>query len=209
MAEGWNLDRAVHDWSQSLRTPWLDEVLGSLTHLGDNPILLVVALVACVELWRRGRLPAAVVLVTAAVLGMVLVEVAKELVQRPRPVFLTGPFDPARPTFAYPSGHSFNSAAVYLLAALLIRERTLLGAAVAVAVLVGLTRLYLGVHWLSDVLGGWAGGAGWALVWAWLADRPGRLLGAPGRTRQAPAPGPGPPGDNVSPFRLTPLPGGA
>src|SRR5262249_7247677 len=134
--------------------------------------------------WRR-RLAAALILVLASLLSMVFVEVAKELVRRPRPQQVVGTWDPSRPSFAYPSGHAFNSTAVYVMVALLIggrRGRMAVAVAVTVAVLVGLTRLYLGVHWLTDVLGGWAGGAGWALLWVWLERR---LTGTPAQLSRA------------------------
>jgi undecaprenyl-diphosphatase len=101
---------------------------------------------------------------------------------------LKGAFDRPRPdlvppgalvyTASFPSGHSLMAAATYLtLWALLARVQTgrpvkiyVLALSVFVAVLVGCTRVYLGVHWPSDVLAGWSIGAAWALL-CWLVAR--------------------------------------
>ena len=86
---------------------------------------------------------------------------------------------------SFPSGHAMLSAAVFLvlgaLSARFVRRKRVkayvIAAAVTATVLVGCTRVYLGVHWPSDVLAGWALGAGWAMAcWlaAWAWDRPWR-----------------------------------
>jgi undecaprenyl-diphosphatase len=65
---------------------------------------------------------------------------------------------------SYPSGHAAGSMVVLLTAALLIRERRLHWAAVALSLAIGMTRPMLGMHWPSDVIGGWMWGAGFALL---------------------------------------------
>src|SRR5262245_15481403 len=117
------LDAAVDAWARGARTPWLYEATGWLTHLGDNPVLLLVSLGGALVLWRRGRPRSALILLLAAPLGMLLVEGTKELVCRPRPQFLASHWGEDRPSFSYPSGHAFNSTAAYLTAALLLGGR--------------------------------------------------------------------------------------
>src|SRR3546814_13975504 len=80
---------------------------------------------------------------------------------------------------SFPSGHAMTAGVVYLtLAAVLIRVETrrrlkayLLSLAVLVTVAVGASRVYLGVHWPSDVVAGWAAGAAWAMLWWGSAER--------------------------------------
>jgi undecaprenyl-diphosphatase len=86
---------------------------------------------------------------------------------------------PSEKSYSFPSGHTFSSAAVYLtvafLAARRLRRRWLRILTVVGSVLlvlgIGVTRLYVGAHYLSDVVAGWAGGLGVALLCAWLDER--------------------------------------
>ncbi len=111
--------------------------------------------------------------------GMILAAVLKNLFERDRPALvppMIGAHDLYVATSSFPSGHAMMSAIVYLtLGALLARladnlhlKIYVLGVALTVAMLVGLSRIYLGVHWPSDVAAGWAIGAAWALGW-WVA----------------------------------------
>ena len=119
------------------------------------------------------RLTAFMVFVSVAG-GTVLSSALKWGIGRPRPDLV--PHGMEVYTASFPSGHSTMSAVVYLtLGALLARTQPrwrvkvfLLGLAASVTVIVGISRIYLGVHWPTDVLGGWALGAGWACL-CWLA----------------------------------------
>jgi len=85
---------------------------------------------------------------------------------------------------SFPSGHSFNAAVVYIAMALVFAgfssraavRRTVIGAALILTLLVALTRVWLGVHWPSDALGGWLGGAGWAFLAAAVLRPPARAI---------------------------------
>ncbi|MFG1424059.1 phosphatase PAP2 family protein [Roseixanthobacter liquoris] len=169
------------DRSDPLGPPWLEESMRDLTALGGTTILVLVtlAVIAYLLLVRR-RLTALMVLGSIAG-GALLSSTVKILFDRARPDLV--PHGMAVYSASFPSGHSMMSAVVYLtLGALLaraqVRQRVkvyLLGLAAFVTVIVGLSRLYLGVHWPTDVLGGWALGAAWAagcwLVMLWLQTR--------------------------------------
>jgi undecaprenyl-diphosphatase len=155
-------DRRGVRWSSALEAPWLTHVAKALTHLGALPLaggaLLVTAIVL---LWRRHRLEA-LALLGGLVLTYVGVHVAKAALDRPRPL------DPLVDSTgsAYPSGHAayavcWVAVAVALRHAFpgLAARAGLLVAGIAIAIVIGLTRIYLRAHWFSDVAGGWGLGA--------------------------------------------------
>jgi undecaprenyl-diphosphatase len=141
-----------------------------LTALGGTTVLtlMVIAVAGFLFLQARHRL-AVVVLITAAS-GDLLGEILKHLFLRARPTIVPHLRDVVESSF--PSGHAMQSAIVYLtLGAMLMRaaERRAtkaycLGMAVVVTLLVGISRVYLGVHYPTDVLAGWMVG----FLWAWL-----------------------------------------
>lgn len=145
---------------------WLPETLRDLTGLGSTVvlwILVVAAGIALVVHRRRGDL---ILLVAAAAGGEGLVNWAKLAFVRARPNLV--PDAPQVFTASFPSSHAALSLAVYVTLALLLTEyirglRTfLLGLAVALTLAIGTSRVLLGVHWPSDIVGGWCLGAGWA-----------------------------------------------
>jgi membrane protein DedA with SNARE-associated domain/membrane-associated phospholipid phosphatase len=149
-------------WSNAIETGWLTDVAKALTYLGALPIaggvLLVTALVLA---WRRHRFEA-LALLGGLVLTYAGVHIAKAALDRPRPL---GPLVDASGS-AYPSGHaayavSWVAVAVALRHAFprLAARAVLLLAGSAIAIAVGLTRIYLRAHWFSDVAGGWGLGA--------------------------------------------------
>lgn len=176
---------------------WMQEMMRDFTALGGIGILtfITLAVVGYELLERRGWLA---VTVLVAVLGGVGVStLIKRLVDRARPDLVTHAVEASSPSF--PSGHSMMAATVYLtLAALLVRFRSrratavhILTAATVATALVGVSRVYLGVHWPTDVIAGWTIGATWALlVWfgSELVDRHRSRLGHR-RLDQGPADG--------------------
>lgn len=165
--------REPGDSSDPLGPGWLEESVRDLTALGGTTILTLVTLAALIYLLLIGkRLTAFMVFVSVAG-GTVLSSVLKWGIARPRPDLV--PHGMEVYTSSFPSGHSTMSAVVYLtLGALLARAQPqqrvkifLLVLAATVTVIVGISRVYLGVHWPTDVLGGWALGAGWACL-CWL-----------------------------------------
>ncbi|GAC1361850.1 MAG: hypothetical protein NVSMB32_01450 [Actinomycetota bacterium] len=172
----------------------LSQAMRALTWLGSSAV--VVPLAAALSAWfllrRRDWRP--LVMLSAALGGAIATYVVvKHIVARPRPPLATwiGHFTGA----SFPSGHAAQVTAFFATAALILatgaslrRRFVLWGAASTVSLLVGFSRMYLGAHWLSDVLAGWAVGALWVAFVASLrlgAERPdgGRPPG--GRTRPA------------------------
>ena len=171
--------RVPGDPSDPIGPPWLEEAVRDITALGSAPVLViavlaVVGFLALAKAWRP-----AIFTLAASGGGLILSSLLKYTVDRPRPDLV--PHGNLVYTSSFPSGHSMMSAVVYLtLAALvtrLIQRKRLKGYALGVAViltlLVGVSRVYLGVHWPSDVLAGWAAGAAWALGCWMLARRVG------------------------------------
>jgi undecaprenyl-diphosphatase len=155
---------------------WLEEVGRDFTALGGVGVLTLITLAVAGFLALERKLHA-MLFVLAAVGGALLAStLLKELVDRPRPQLV--PHASHVYTASFPSGHSLLSAATYLtLGALLARTRArgvvkayVLLVAACVAILVGVSRVYVGVHWPTDVLAGWTAGAVWAML-CWLLAR--------------------------------------
>jgi membrane-associated phospholipid phosphatase len=175
---GTTTDERFAEWLHGRATDPLTDVFRAITWTGNFLTLLVVALVALVVLWRRRDHTDAVFVAFAFLGGQVLSNGMKLGFRRERPFFA----DPlaTESTFSFPSGHALVSLAVYGAIALLLarrisshRRRALLLAATAIWVtLIGFSRLYLGVHFLSDVLAGFAAGVAWlALLYVALELR--------------------------------------
>ena len=171
------LDRAI---LVGLRTPgnpavpigphWLPEAMTDLTAFGSPTGLLLVCAVLIVYLLLARRLRTALFVFAASAGGMALGSLLKHVYARPRPTIVPHLVDVTSTSF--PSGHATDSAMVYLtLAALLARtvpERAvriyIIGVAILLTLLIGCSRVFLGVHYPSDVVAGWTLGAAWALA---------------------------------------------
>ncbi|HYF55575.1 MAG TPA: phosphatase PAP2 family protein [Salinarimonas sp.] len=177
------LDRAIllalrnpADLSDPIGPEWFEEVARDVTALGGFTILTLLTLAVAAFL-AMTRLTHAAVLVLAAVGGgTVISTVLKHLFDRARPDLV--PHATEVFTASFPSGHAMMSAVTYLTLAALVsrveRGRRIrvfaLVLGIGLTLLVGASRVYLGVHWPSDVLAGWCVGASWALL-CWLAAR--------------------------------------
>jgi membrane-associated phospholipid phosphatase len=163
-----SLDPGVTNAIVAARTPWLTVVAEALTDLASVPALITLAVVVTSALsWRwRSRGP---LLTMGIALGgsAVLTYLVKALIARQRPPVedVLGVVDH---NFAFPSGHTLNSAVFLAVLCWLLRgrftgTRRAVGAALAgsAALGVGLSRVYLGYHWMTDVLAAWAIAVGW------------------------------------------------
>jgi undecaprenyl-diphosphatase len=169
------------DPSEPLGPAWLEELMRDLTALGSLGVLSLVSLAAVGFLVLQGKRHLAVLVVVAVGGGMLVSTLTKLGFDRPRPDLV--PHATRVYTASFPSGHAMMAAVTYLtLGALLARAQPLLrlklyliGLAATLTALVGISRIYLGVHWPTDVLAGWTLGAAWALgCWAialWLQAR--------------------------------------
>jgi undecaprenyl-diphosphatase len=180
IGEGNEFDQAVlaamrvgGDPSQTVGPPWLHQAAVELTSFGDSWVLGVILVIAAGFLLIQRRFGHAALLVGAVVGGTLLSEGLKEVFGRERPPADYRLVEVASQSF--PSGHAMLSAVTYLtlgalVARILPRKRLrayVLATAFALAGMVGLTRIYLGVHWTTDVIGGWSLGAAWAMAF-WL-----------------------------------------
>jgi undecaprenyl-diphosphatase len=165
--------RAAH--SVRAAHPWVAEVMRDLSGLGSAVVLTLFTVVTVGYLVLVSARALALLVATAVITGSVGVSVLKVAFARARPAAEFAEL--VTPGLSFPSGHAGNSAIVFLtLGALLASTRShsierayILGVASAMTLLVGLSRVALGVHWATDVLAGWAFGAIWALVWLLLA----------------------------------------
>jgi undecaprenyl-diphosphatase len=152
----------------------LEEAMRDITALGGFTVLTLVTIVAALAFALHGKVRHALVLIVTVVLAQTGSGALKGLYDRPRPDLV--PHGVYVYSGSFPSGHSMLSAAVYLTLAMLIssleprRSTKVLVFLTALLVMtgVGVSRIYLGVHWPTDVLAGWCAGAGYALV-AWAA----------------------------------------
>lgn len=153
--------------------PALIPAAQAVTQLGNWTLLIPISVAAAVLLaWRVSR-KSALVYLAMVFAGRAVVEFEKAEIARQRPPPLGRMVEVT--SLAFPSAHATYSMTAWLGLALLAappRHRAAaVAVAVGVAVTVGLTRLVLAVHWPSDVIGGWAFGAGWALLFTRLAER--------------------------------------
>lgn len=183
-------DLRVSAWIAGRRVAWLTALARAVTTLG-SAVVLVPLLVAAGAWFGRRRRWGAVIVLAVGYLGAVgLYSAAKVLIARARPEAAVAAVEQAG--WAFPSGHATGSVVVYGLLALLLagtltrpwRRASLCAGAAVIVLAVGATRVYLGVHWLSDVVAGWALGALWLALLATSLTAVRRWPGGPGRPRR-------------------------
>jgi undecaprenyl-diphosphatase len=168
--------------------PKLGEIIRDITALGSYTVAGAVTVVAVVALYLGGRWRDAVFVATTVAGGVIVAALLKELFGRPRPDLFEHFHHVA--TLSFPSGHAAKSALVYLTLATIAGSLTsnrglrIFGFVVAgtLVIAVGLSRIYLGVHWPSDVVAGWIFGVGWVLMAVVVAHRATTRRNEGGRT---------------------------
>ena len=172
-------DQAVP--SRPVGPTWLRDAMRDITALGSTSVLIIVVIGVVGFLVVTGLRHAAGMVLVSVALGVLLSNSLKAVFARPRPQFISP--DLVVYTASFPSGHTTLSAVVYLtLGALLCRTQSsltvksyILCFAGFLTGIVGFSRVYLGVHWPTDVIAGWLVGGSWALlcwfVMIWLQSR--------------------------------------
>lgn len=155
---------------------WLTHAVGDITSLGGFTVLALMTVLVTVYLLLDRRWPIAIFVFSSVLTGWLASTLLKILIARPRPDIVPHLVEVG--DLSFPSGHAMVSAVTYLtLGALLARTQRYrstrifaMGAGVFLAVIIGLSRIYLGVHYPTDVFAGWCAGALWALG-CWLISK--------------------------------------
>jgi len=170
LTDGW-----LAHWLAAHRTPVGIGIFDAITFLGNWEVAVVVLATAVVFLWNRRR-RSALAMIIAATGSQIVVSLGKAGFGRPRPPAVLAVITHLDASF--PSGHSSISVALYALGFYLLFHSTLsprlkrlwLALAFLFPLLIGFSRLYLGVHYLSDVLGGWGVGLWWSILVVGVPD---------------------------------------
>ena len=165
--------RSSDDVTNPVGPAWFEEMARDVTGLGGVGVLTFLTLATAGFLGMQGKWRLAIYLLFAVGVGVTISLALKAGFSRPRPDLVLHGSNVY--TSSFPSGHSMMSAVTFLsIGALLAGSQKslrlkafVIGLAVLLSLSVGASRVYLGVHWPSDVLGGWTAGAAWALLcWA-------------------------------------------
>ncbi len=160
---------------------WVEDIMRDITSLGGATVLVSIVAATIIYLLMTRRGATALYVFVAIAGGQVLNSLLKLGIDRPRPELVSHLVGVR--TLSFPSGHAMMSAVTFLtLATLLTRQVNgqatkiyVLFVAIMLTFLVGLSRVFLGVHWPSDVLAGWCAGAAWAMLcwlgWRWVLRR--------------------------------------
>ncbi|MDO1580628.1 phosphatase PAP2 family protein [Rhizobium oryzicola] len=168
--------RHVDDLSLPIGPAWLAHALNDITSLGGVTVLSIITLLSCLYLLLARRRDVAIFMLISVAGGYAVSALLKLGIARPRPDIVPHLVDVH--DLSFPSGHAMLSAVTYLtIGALLARAQPtratrlfMIGAAIFLTLIVGISRVFLGVHYPTDVLGGWCAGALWAML-CWFVAR--------------------------------------
>jgi membrane-associated phospholipid phosphatase len=163
------LDRPALNQLITLRTPLADQVFTWFTHLGGPlRMTLIASAITLVMVWRWRSLTPLILMIIATAGSLTFTHVGKAIVGRPRPPLIDA-VPPYEHAFSFPSGHTLNSTVIAGMVAYLVARRLdgRLGIALCVVLAVawaaamGFSRIFLGHHWLTDVIFAWLLGLAW------------------------------------------------
>lgn len=171
---GGPLDRSIYEALYAGHRPLLATIAHVFTALGEPTVLIAASVGCALWLWYVGRGRIGLVLLLIAMIGRGLSEIQKFWVARPRPDI--EPHLVLVKTNSFPSGHAASSMIFYLTLALALTahlrwHRSAAIGAILLSLLIGTSRVMLGVHWPSDVIGGWSFGMFWVLLALKPAER--------------------------------------
>ena len=178
-------DRAVIDWTHARRTPWLTDLSLVLAGVGSTGMMIAISIAGVAAGARRPRLRGMAWTMPIAAAGAgAIIQTTKLVFHRARPT-LFAPIMPAT-GYSFPSGHSLFAMSVYGLigyfAGTLVHDRAdrrlIQAATLLLIALIGASRIYLGVHYPTDVLAGWSAGVPWLALCIVIHEALGRRLGA-------------------------------
>ena len=169
-----SLDRSIYELVYAGHRPILVAIARVVTFFGEPTVLIACGFGVAAWLWWRGRQRLAGALLLIILVGRALGEAQKYWIARVRPD--VEPHLVMVKTSSFPSGHATSSMIFYLTLALALTagtrwHRIAAAGAILLSLLIGTSRVMLGVHWPSDVIGGWAFGMLWVLLTLRLSER--------------------------------------
>ncbi len=168
------VDRAIYEALYVGHSPILVATARIFTALGEPTVLIAASFAIALWLWFRGHRHLPFVFIAITMFGRAVSELQKYWIARARPDLETHLV--VVKTSSFPRGHANSSMIFYLTLAIVLTagsrwQRPAVAGAIALSLLVGISRVMLGVHWPSDVVGGWAFGMLWVLLTLRLSER--------------------------------------
>ncbi|MBE9193967.1 phosphatase PAP2 family protein [Synechocystis sp. LEGE 06083] len=171
--EAFTFDKTILLWIHKFANPTLDQVMLGITHLGNPSTVIPFAILIFALLWWRCPRQQALVFALACLGGAILSFSLKLTFSKPRPQLWSQLI--LEKTFSYPSGHALGSMVLYGFSAYLLainfpkKANIIYALASFLIVAIGFSRLYLGVHWPTDIIAGYGVGFLWIIVCATLS----------------------------------------